>query len=600
MKRSILAFLASAAVSLLALLPFAGSAQDGAAFDKTTARLEKGGVSFAYTDGAAINVMVDQMVDSFAKVLLPEDPEMQAIPVEDVKEILGIVKSAIGDLGLKSVIGSGVSVKKNGDYYRIRDFACAPEAGRKGLFWDLIGAPAKGPAPELKLASPKSAIACSSRFEPGKLYAFIDKLLRDALDEDTMAVIDQQISDLASSGIQPDKLLDCISGFTAYIDGREFTQDDLAKIMEAGEDDEEANPADNIAGIVPNFAIILTTKSDLCWKALSNFLSKINPDIVQDDKIVPAKGFAVFQAGNYLVATNEEAAVRDRIAGKGADLTSNAEFAKMLKLMPADFYGYSWVSEDYFKTVASFTSVMQSLAGDLIDTPAADPSMFFLEGFHSALATLSLDADGMMTTSVTPDLQIALLNSGTLAGIVSGILPYAGPIAKIVFQALNDVGGSSDADVEQFERQIHSQAAFALLQEADADAFPTGSLLAFNLDDETGEIVFAKWNDGKEDFVAIDGGDLGVVDLPFVFLTSPKAAAKAEKPEETVVFYEDPGDFFDGIFVAFGDGSVKFLEGNFMDHAEAMEAVANTFGLSEKTAAELVKKGAAIDALLGD
>ena len=601
MKRTCFAVLASAAFSVFALLPFAGSAQDGAAFDKTTARLEKGGVSFAYTDGAAINVMVDQMVDSFAKILTPEDSEAQALPEEDVKKILGVVKKAVGDLGLKSVVGVGTSVKKNGDYYRIREFACAPEATRKGLFWDLIGAPAKGPAPELKLVSPKSAIACSSRFEPGKLYAFLDKILRDALDEDTMAIIDQQISNLASSGIQPDKLLDCISGFTAYIDGREFTQEDLAKIMEAGENDEEANPVDNIAGIVPNFAIILTTKSDLCWKALTNFLSQISPDIVQDDKIVPAKGFAIFQAGSYLVVTNEEAAVRDRIAGKGSDLTANAEFAKMLKLMPADFYGFSWVSEDYFKTIASFTSVMQGVAGEVLgdSVPATDPSMLFLEGFHSALATLSLDADGMMTTSVTPDLQIALLNSSTLVGIVSGLLPYAGPFTKILVQTLNNVGGNSDEEsIEQLNRQFSANAAFAMLQ--DSESVPADALIAFNVDEESGELLFAKWNDGKEDFVAMDGGDIGSAELPFFFLNSPADAAKAEKPEEVVVFYEDPGDFFDGIFVALGDGSVKFLEGNFMDHAEALEAIANTFGFSEKAASDLVKKGKAIDALLGD
>ena len=72
-----------------------------------------------------------------------------------------------------------------------------------------------------------------------------------------------------------------------------------------------------------------------------------------------------------------------------------------------------------------------------------------------------------------------------------------------------------------------------------------------------------------------------------------------KRAEEVGVFYEDPGDFYDGIFVAFGDGSVKFLEGNFMDHAEALEAIANTFGFSEKAASDLVKKGKAIDALLG-
>ena len=89
-------------------------------------------------------------------------------------------------------------------------------------------------------------------------------------------------------------------------------------------------------------------------------------------------------------------------------------------------------------------------------------------------------------------------------------------------------------------------------------------------------------------------------EFPYVILASPEAAAKADKPEETVVFYEDPTECFDGIFVVFGDGEVKFLEGDFADHAEAMEAAANTFGLSDKAAADLLKKAAAIDKIFAD
>ena len=88
--------------------------------------------------------------------------------------------------------------------------------------------------------------------------------------------------------------------------------------------------------------------------------------------------------------------------------------------------------------------------------------------------------------------------------------------------------------------------------------------------------------------------------IPVTFLTSPEAASKADKPEETVVFYEDPNEFFDGIFVVFGDGSVKYLEGDFDNHVEAMEAAANTFDLSDKVAADLLKKAAEIDKIFED
>jgi len=593
MKHTGFACLAAFALSVLAALPFAGcgkeetaaapsaspaagTATSNSVFDKTIAPLEQGGVAFSFTDGTAAYQMVDRMFDSF-NGMIPED-------VPEAQKVLDAIRTFAGDeFGLKTFLGSGTSVKKIGDYYRCIDFEYAPE--HKGLFWDIIGAaPSKGPAPELKLTSPNSALAFSIKAEPGTIYAFVDKKLRETLDEDTMAVIDQQISSLHNSGIQPDKLLECISGVTFYVEAREFKEEELQGVL-AG-DDVEAQ----IAGLVPKFALIFTTKSDLCWKALENFISQSAPDIVKDGKIVPVEGFAVFQAGNYLIATNEEAAIRDRIAGKGKDLTDNAEFAKMLQAAGNDFSSFSWVSEQYFKTVFSYTKALSGLAGGLTGgaVPATDPTIFFANGLHSALWTMQINADGILSTSITPDLQIALLNSNTLPGIVAGFLPYAGPVAQIITQSMND---DNEFDIDTLGRQVQATAAFAMLKEAE---IPADSLF-FNLGEE-GDLVFAKLNAAGDDFDIIPA-DADEDEFPFILLTSPDAAAKADKPEEIVVFYENPAEFVDGIFVVFGDGSVKFLEGDFDDHAEALEAAANTFDLSDKAAADLIKKGADIDKL---
>ena len=107
-----------------------------------------------------------------------------------------------------------------------------------------------------------------------------------------------------------------------------------------------------------------------------------------------------------------------------------------------------------------------------------------------------------------------------------------------------------------------------------------------------------KWNEAEKEFAVV--GDSDEDEFPFVFLTTPEAAAKADNPEEVVVFYEDPTENFDGIFIVFGDGSVKFLEGDFENHSEAMEAVANTFDFSDKAAADLIKLAAGIDKFLDE
>ncbi len=576
MKHAKFTWIAAIAFTVLAALPLSGRAQDEAAiFDKTTSRLEKGGISFSYTQGAAAVQMVDKMIDAFA-VVLPGDED-------GTKELLKTVRGIVGDFGLNTFLGSGTSVKKNGDYYRCIDFEYAPE--HKGLIWDIIGTNvSSGAAPELKLASPKSAFAATTKFEPGALYAYIDKKLRATLDEETMAAIDQQISSLASAGIQPDKLLECISGFTFYVEAREFKEEDLQGIL-AGED-----PEAKIMELIPKFAFVLTTKSDLCWKALENFISQSSPELVKDGKIVPIEGIAIFQAGNYLVATNDEAAIRDRIAGKGSDLTANAEFARMLALAGKDFSSFSWISEDYFKMIAGLSGVIGQVAGGVTGgaVPETDPALIFGNGFHSALTTSKIDAEGLVFTSITPDLQIALLSSGTVAGTISGLLPYVGPFAKILMESMN---GSDDMDFGQLERQTNATAALALLKEA---KIPEGNGVFFTIAEDGSGAVFAKWTP-EEGLETV--GETDESEFPYVVLTTPEAAAKADKPEETVVFYEDPTEFFDGIFVVFGDGSVKFLEGDFENHAEAMEATANTFDLSDKAAADLLKKAAALDTL---
>ena len=222
-----------------------------------------------------------------------------------------------------------------------------------------------------------------------------------------------------------------------------------------------------------------------------------------------------------------------------------------------------------------------------------------MKGLHSTLTTTKIDAEGLTFTTITSDLQVALLNSGTVAGVVTGILPYLGPITQSVVTAINS---SNDLEAaENLERQAKTNAVYTLLKmyaaAEDLPEIPAGTVF-FTLNEET-EFVFVKWDEAAKEFTPVPE-DTEEDDFPFVLVTTPDAAAKAENPEETVVFYEDPTEFIDGIFVVFGDGSVKFLEGDFDNHAEAMEAAANTFGLSEKAAADLLKKAAAIDKIMED
>ena len=68
MKHSGFAWIAAFSLSVLAALPFTAAAQDSnPVFDKTTARLEKGGIAYSFTDGAAAYQMVDGFPNGFGR-----------------------------------------------------------------------------------------------------------------------------------------------------------------------------------------------------------------------------------------------------------------------------------------------------------------------------------------------------------------------------------------------------------------------------------------------------------------------------------------------------------------------------------------------------
>ena len=588
MKHKGLACLAAVAISAFAALPFTGRAEDSAAvFEKTTSRLEQGGITFSYTNGEVAYTMVDRMFDGIA-ALIPEESEGQ--------EIVKFLHGVFDDLGLKSVIGEGTSVRKVGEYYRCKNFMYAPQSGRKGLLWDLAGASvaSKGPAPELKLTAPESAFALSVKVEPAAAYKYVLKKLAEVLDEEEMDGIEQQIDSLKDNGVDVEKLVESISGVTFYIEPFDLQKGKIKELIDDAQaqeiDEEEMIP--RVLEAMPRTALVITTKNDLCWKTLKNFVSEASPEIVQDDKIVPVEGIAIFQAGNYLIATNEEAAIRKRIAGNGTDLTANKEFAEMLKLADKDFSSFVWVSKEYFTSIRSSYEQLKSLSDEFNDKFAGFAALYDL---NSALCTVSISDDGILTDSITSDLQIALLDSETLPGVVAGLLPYVGPIAKIVTDIVDEMNDDDDDDDDMDmdaailgARKLVASIALERLKESKVPA----NTVFFTLGED--DLVYAKWNATEETFDTVPE-DTEEEEFPYVFVNSPSAAANADKPDETVIFFEDPMENTDGIYFIFGDESVKFLEGDFESYSEAAEAAVNSFDISDDIAKKLLKRAADID-----
>ena len=137
-------------------------------------------------------------------------------------------------------------------------------------------------------------------------------------------------------------------------------------------------------------------------------------------------------------------------------------------------------------------------------------------------------------------------------------------------------------------RKRNADTALGLLKKAD---IPDGSCIYFAIAKDEKSLAFAKMNaEGKIEIV----GETDETEFPYALLSSPKAITLFAK-EETILFYEDPTDFDDGINIVFADGSTKYLKGSFVSHTEAMKAAARAFGLSAGITAMLERKAAAFD-----
>ena len=139
------------------------------------------------------------------------------------------------------------------------------------------------------------------------------------------------------------------------------------------------------------------------------------------------------------------------------------------------------------------------------------------------------------------------------------------------------------------ERKTNATLAFSLLKSAN---IPTGSCIYFAIAKDHRHLDFAKED---EDGRLVTVGETDGTNFPYALLVSPKNTPQSAKPEETIVFYEDPMEFFDGVLIAFANGNIEYLEGNFWTHADVMKAAARTFEFSAGTAAELQRKVTAFD-----
>ena len=144
-------------------------------------------------------------------------------------------------------------------------------------------------------------------------------------------------------------------------------------------------------------------------------------------------------------------------------------------------------------------------------------------------------------------------------------------------------------------RQIRVLAGLTMLK---STVIPQGERIFFTIAKKGSGAAFIKWDETNREFVTV--GETDETEFPYIVINSPEAAARVSNPKEIIIFCEDPADFSDGIFFAFGDGSVKFLEGDFDNHVQAINAAIKAFGITEKASADILKKAAAIDAIFVD
>ena len=263
--------------------------------------VDKDGFAFSIKDGGYIIRWLEDIYNA-GTVKLVADPQF-SIADKIIREIW--TESNISQIGTTAVSGKQVGP----DFYSVKSFAEMPESKRTGSLWKISQ---RAQALGFLNVMPKNTIAAFGvDLDGAELLAMLNRYINKFGTQKVKNDYNRFLAQGRQSGVDVAAIANSIQGVALCV---------------------EADPARLIVPGYSSATLYVSVKDRTLMNTLVQNAKAKNPEIVtaNNELMIPTPYgmIAVFQVGNYIVATTDFAGTKNLLAGKSPSLKQNPDFIK--------------------------------------------------------------------------------------------------------------------------------------------------------------------------------------------------------------------------------------------------------------------------------
>ena len=400
-------FVALVAVVALAVPQLSAQQQVAAKY------VDKDGFAFSIKDGGYIIHWVEDIYDVSMKKLV----EVPEISLADK-----IIREVWNETNFSQIGSIAVSGKQVGpDFYSVKNFTELPAEKRTGALWKILQG---SQALSFIDVMPKNTIAAVAvDFDGAELLAMIDRYVAKYAPQEVKDGYKAFFAEGLQNGVDVKAIANSVRGIALCV---------------------EADPARLVAPGYSSATLYLSVKDQTLMNTIVKAAKAKNPEIVtvNNELMIPAPFgmVAVFQQGNYIVATTDFAGAKNLLAGKSPSLKQNPDYIKYAAGTPDKGNAFIFVSSELGKTV--IPAYLPLLPADLIQTLDMQ-KLCDAVGLGPALYSVSYtNQDGAGSVCNTGSKGLAILTGDPVMGAMVNV---------ILSQVLNTMMNRHDADIPDFE-----------------------------------------------------------------------------------------------------------------------------------------------------
>ena len=311
-------FVALVAVAALAVPQLSAQQQVAAKY------VDQDGFILTVKDGGYIIRWLEDIYNA-GTVKLVADPQF-SIADKIIREIW--TESNISQIGTTAVSGKQVGP----DFYSVKSFAEMPESKRTGSLWKISQ---RAQALGFLNVMPKNTIAAFGvDLDGAELLAMLNRYINKFGTQKVKNDYNRFLAQGRQSGVDVAAIANSIQGVALCV---------------------EADPARLIVPGYSSATLYVSVKDRTLMNTLVQNAKAKNPEIVtaNNELMIPTPYgmIAVFQVGNYIVATTDFAGTKNLLAGKSPSLKQNPDFIKYSAGTPAAGEAFIFFSSEIGKTV---------------------------------------------------------------------------------------------------------------------------------------------------------------------------------------------------------------------------------------------------------